>query len=67
MCTTFYGAGIAMLGVAAIAFIGGMAYDVDDAGPAVDRYNVSHGVSITPTALPATNGPAPGLSLAGSF
>lgn len=67
MCTSFYGAGIAMLGVAAIAFIGGMAYDVDDAASAADRYNASHGVMIAPTALATPHGPAPGLSLAGWF
>jgi hypothetical protein len=66
-CTSFAGAGIALLGVAAIAFIGGMAYDVDDAGAAADRYNLDHGLVVTPTAMATPNGPAPGLSLAGYF
>jgi hypothetical protein len=66
-CTNLSGPGIAILGVAAIAFIGGMAYDVGDAGPAVDRYNRSHGVMIAPTALATPTGPAPGLALAGAF
>jgi hypothetical protein len=67
MCTNIKGSGLALLGVAAIAFIGGMAYDVDDAGPAVDRYNQSHGVMIAPAAMPTPTGPAPGLFIHGYF
>jgi hypothetical protein len=67
MCTSIEGAGLALLGVSAIAFIGGMAYDVDDAGPAVDRYNRGHGLVIAPAPMPTPTGPAPGLWIGGTF
>jgi len=54
-----------MLGIAGIAFIGGMAYDVGDAAPAVDRYNASHGFVVVPTAVSTPTGPAPGVSVSG--
>jgi len=65
MCTGFYGAGIAMLGLAGIAFIGGMAYDVGDAAPAVDRWNTSHGFVVAPAPISTPTGPAPGISVSG--
>jgi hypothetical protein len=65
MCQSFYGAGIAMLGIAGIAFIGGMAYDVGDAAPAADRYNANHGFVVVPTAVSTPTGPAPGVSISG--
>jgi hypothetical protein len=69
-CTKLQGAGFALLGVAAIAFVGGMAYDVQDAGDAADRWNVRHGftATIVPTAMLAPNGQTvPGLALAARF
>ncbi|MFT3694551.1 MAG: hypothetical protein QM831_15490 [Kofleriaceae bacterium] len=58
---------IPFLGLAAIAFVGGMAYDVNDAGDAVKRYNTRH-FAVTPTVVPTTNGgPAPGISFIGSW
>jgi hypothetical protein len=56
-----------LLGVAAIIYIGGIWYDVLDAGDAADRYNTSHGYALTPTALRGPQGMAPGLALTGSF
>jgi len=67
MCKTLDSGAYPLLGLAAIAFVGGMAYDVGDAAPAVKRWNEHHGFAITPTVVPATTGPAPGLSLAGQF
>jgi len=58
---------IPFLGLAAIAFVGGMAYDVADASSAVQRWNEHHGFMVAPTVLPGTNGPAPGLSFVGQF
>jgi hypothetical protein len=58
---------IPFLGLAAIAFVGGMAYDVADAGSAVQRWNEHHGFMVAPTVVPATDGPAPGLSFVGQW
>jgi hypothetical protein len=68
-CTELQGAGYALLGVAAIAAVGGMAYDVTDAGDAADRWNGRHGftATIVPTAVVTPNGTAPGVALAGHF
>jgi hypothetical protein len=56
-----------ILGVSAIAFVGGAALDFKTLSESVDRYNAQ--LSITPTILPtATGAPgAPGLLLYGSF
>jgi hypothetical protein len=66
-CTNIEGAGLALLGLAAIAYIGGIAYDVGDAGPAVDRYNARSGITVAPTALQTQSGLVPGLVVVGSF
>jgi hypothetical protein len=58
---------IPFLGLAAIAFVGGMAYDVADASSAVQRWNEHHGFMVAPTVVPATDGPAPGLSFVGQW
>jgi hypothetical protein len=58
-CTTLKGAGVAMIGVAAIGFIGGMWYDTLDARDAVGRWRARHGVVVAPT----TNG----IALGGYF
>ncbi len=57
---------VALLGVAAIAFVGGVWYDTLDAGDAVDRYNARH-AQAAPTILPTPSGPAPGVMLVGYF
>jgi len=56
-----------LMGVAAIAFIGGVWFDVLDAGEAADRYNRDHGFSTTPTALRGPHGLVPGLAFSGTF
>ena len=61
MCKELKGAGIAMIGVAAIGFVGGMWYDALDAGDAVDRWRSRHGIVVAPTI-----GPTTGVSIAGS-
>ena len=58
-CTQLKGAGIALVGVAAIGFVGGMWYDSLDAGDAVNRWRSRHGIVIAPTAN--------GIALAGQF
>ena len=67
MCKTLDSGAYPLLGLAAIAFVGGMAYDVGDAGPAVKRWNERHGFAIAPAVVPTVTGPAPGISFAGQF
>jgi hypothetical protein len=67
MCKVLDSGAFPLLGLAAIAFVGGMAYDVGDAGPAVQRWNERHGFQITPAIVPGPNGPAAGLSVVGQF
>jgi hypothetical protein len=66
-CEVFTEGAYPLLGIAAIAFIGGVWYDVLDAGDAADRYNAKHGFTVAPTMLPASHGSAPGLMLGGTF
>jgi hypothetical protein len=66
-CKTLDSGAFPLLGLAAIAFVGGMAYDVGDAGPAVQRWNEHHGFQIAPAVVPGANGPAAGLSVVGQF
>lgn len=69
-CEIFTEEAYPLLGIAAIAFIGGVWYDVLDAADAADRYNTKHGFSATatPTVLRGTSGAiAPGLALSGTF
>ncbi len=56
-----------LLGLAAIAFVGGMAYDVQDAGDAVARWNARHHFTAAPIIIEGPTGPAPGLSVSGLF
>lgn len=67
MCTSLDSGAYPLLGLAAIAFVGGMAYDVGDAAPAVKRWNDRHNVTVAPTIIPSASGPTSGLSIAGSF
>ena len=68
-CTSLSGGGVALLGLAAIAYIGGIAYDVIDAGDAVDRYNRAHGftLDVTPMVVPTPTGTTPMLMLSGRW
>jgi ABC-type Fe3+-siderophore transport system permease subunit len=66
-CNIFTEGAYPLLGVAAIAFIGGVWYDVLDAGDAAERYNRKHGFSVVPAAMPGPQGTAPGLIVTGTF
>ncbi len=48
-CPRLSNTGVTILGLAAIAYIGGVAYDLADAAPAVDRHNRRHAM-LVPTA-----------------
>ena len=65
-CTELTGTGIALAGLAGIAYIGGAALDVMDAPDAADRYNQAH-MMITPTVLPGPNGAAPGVYFSATY
>jgi hypothetical protein len=60
-CTALDGSGVALLGVAAIAFVAGAAYDVIDAPDAVDRYDWR--ITLGPMRVPGGGG----LAITGSF
>ena len=66
-CEGFTDNAAPILGVAAIMFIGGVWYDVLDAGDAADRYNRKHGYAVTPTAMRGPQGMVPGLAISGSW
>jgi len=53
---------IPLLGVAAIAFIGGVWWDTLDAGDAADRYNRDHGVTIQPSVQTTAQTVSAGIS-----
>lgn len=65
-CKDLSGPGIALAGAAAIAYIGGVAYDVITAPDAVDRYNSSH-FMIMPAMLPTPRGAAAGLYFSAAY
>jgi hypothetical protein len=66
-CNSFNDMAYPLLGIAGIAFIGGVWYDVLDAADAADRFNARHGYTVVPVPLRGPNGMAPGLVLSGSF
>lgn len=66
-CHAFNANAFPLLGLAGIAFIGGVWYDVLDAKDSAERYNSSHGYTLTPTALRGPTGVAPGLAIGGTF
>ena len=61
-CKSLEGAGIALLGLAAIGYVGGIAYDVQDAADAAERANRPR-FSLLPTVVPHGGG----LALVGQF
>jgi hypothetical protein len=66
-CKRLTGDGIALLGIAAIAYIGGAWWDIADAPDAVDNWNSAHGI-LVPTVLPTpSGGVAPGLYFSLTF
>lgn len=66
-CQQFTENAYPLLGVSAIAFIGGVWYDVLDAADSADRYNQKHGFTVAPTTLAGPQGIAPGFVLSGVF
>ena len=66
-CKSWTENAIVMFGLAGIAYIGGVAWDVMDAGDAVDRYNARHRYTVTPTALAGPRGLAPGLYFSATY
>lgn len=58
-CKSLKGAGLALLGLAAIGYIGGVAYDVMDAGDAAKRANGQLSLRLVPSGT--------GLALVGTF
>lgn len=58
-CKNIKGAGLALLGLAAIGYIGGVAYDVMDAGDSAKRANGQLAIKVVPTGT--------GLALVGTF
>ena len=62
-CKSLKGAGLALLGLAAIGYIGGMAYDVQDAPDAATRANQHGSVTLAPLAFPH----GAGFGVAGRF
>ena len=68
-CQQLTGNAVALLGAAAIAYIGGAAYDVMDASDAVDRYNLRHGFgyALAPTIVPSPRGAVPALYFSATY
>jgi hypothetical protein len=66
-CTIFTEGAYPLMGVAAIGFIGGVWYDVLDAGDAAERYNKKHGFSAVPAAMSGPQGTVPALIVSGTF
>jgi hypothetical protein len=70
MCSGLTQQGIVVIGLGAIAYIGGVAYDINDTGDAVDAYNRKHGVFMTPSigmARGTDDRAVPTVGLSGSF
>lgn len=65
-CKNLKGGAMVVLGISAIAFVGGAAYDFKTLGESVDSYNARF--ALTPTIMPTTSGPpGAGLVLSGEF
>ena len=65
-CDALTGSGYAIIGIAAIAYVGGAALDCEDAPEAADRYNQTH-YMIAPTVMTTQNGAAPGLYFSATY
>lgn len=65
-CDQLTGSGYAIIGIAAIAFVGGAALDCEDAPFAADNYNSTHYL-IAPTVMPTSNGAAPGVYFSATY
>lgn len=66
-CEIFTENAYPLMGIAAIAFIGGVWYDVLDARDSAERYNRKHGYSVAPVMMQAPHGQAPGMMISGWF
>ncbi len=64
-CPTLTGTGFSLIALAAIAYIGGVAYDVRDSDDSARRYNKRRGTTaaFAPTAMPGGGG----FALVGAF
>jgi hypothetical protein len=59
---------VVLLGLAAIALVGGAAYDVKELPGKVDDHNRQHGITVGPSLIPSTTGaPGAGVVLGGSW
>jgi hypothetical protein len=67
MCTTLNGTAVALIGIAAIAYIGAAAYDVSQAPEAVHRYNRKYGTFVSAAPMAGPTGSAPGVLVSGYF
>ncbi len=70
MCSGLTQQGVVVIGLGAIAYVGGVAYDINDTADAVDRYNRKHGVFMTPSvgmARGVGDRAVPTVGLTGSF
>lgn len=65
-CSELSGPGIALAGAAAIAYIGGVAYDVITANDIVDNYNSAH-FMVMPAVMATPQGAAPGLYFSATY
>jgi hypothetical protein len=66
-CNAFNDKAYPLLGIAGIAFIGGVWYDVLDAADSADRFNAKHGYTVVPAPMNGPNGLAPGLVVSGTW
>ncbi|HUS28887.1 MAG TPA: hypothetical protein VMZ53_10260 [Kofleriaceae bacterium] len=66
-CNSFNDMAYPLLGIAGIAFVGGVWYDVLDAADSADRFNARHGYTVVPAPMQGPNGMAPGLVVSGAF
>lgn len=66
-CRSFTENAYPLLGLSAIAFVGGVWYDVLDAADSADRYNRKHGFTVAPATLPGPQGSVPGFVVSGVF
>lgn len=64
-CTTLTGTGFSLIALAAIAYVGGVAFDVRDSDDAARRYNKKRSVNAALAPIAVPNGG--GFGLAGSF
>ena len=65
-CSSLTGPGYALIGLAAIAYVGGSVWDVEDAPDAVDRYNHAH-MAVAPMILPTPSGAVPGVYFSATY